>query len=91
MARSLKGWRLRFEQGRVVEAKATKYQAFLQKMLDADPGARYLGEWALGTNENGTFSKTFFSMKKWTARCTWQWGRDTRKPARATNPPSIGT
>lgn len=41
---------LRFEAGRVVEAKADKGEAFLHKMLDTDAGARRLGEFAIGTN-----------------------------------------
>ncbi len=42
--------RLRFEQGRVVEASAAQGQAFLQHMIDMDAGARYLGEFAFGNN-----------------------------------------
>jgi aminopeptidase len=41
---------LRFEEGKVVEAKADKGEAFLLKMLDTDAGARRLGEFAIGTN-----------------------------------------
>jgi aminopeptidase len=41
---------LKFKEGRVVEASATKNQAFLEQMLETDPGARYLGEFAIGTN-----------------------------------------
>ncbi len=41
---------LTFKQGKVVEAKASKNEDFLIKMLDQDPGARFLGEIALGTN-----------------------------------------
>jgi aminopeptidase len=44
------GVELRFEQGRVVEAKAEKNEAFLLRMLDTDAGARYLGEFAFGLN-----------------------------------------
>lgn len=43
---------LRFEKGRVVEASASKNQDFLMQMLDQDPGARNLGEIAIGTNYN---------------------------------------
>lgn len=43
---------LRFEKGRVVEASASKNQDFLLQMLDQDPGARNLGEIAIGTNYN---------------------------------------
>ncbi len=39
-----------FKAGRVVEARAGKNQAFLEAMLDADEGARSLGEFAIGLN-----------------------------------------
>ncbi|MGD2162578.1 MAG: aminopeptidase, partial [Anaerolineales bacterium] len=39
-----------FEKGRVVSAQADKNQEFLERMLDADEGARYLGEFAIGLN-----------------------------------------
>ncbi|MFN8442619.1 MAG: aminopeptidase [Caldilineaceae bacterium] len=39
-----------FEQGKVVKEKASKNQEFLTTLLDSDPGARYLGEWGIGTN-----------------------------------------
>lgn len=42
--------RLRFEDGKVVEASAEKNEAYLLQQLDADAGARYLGEFAFGTN-----------------------------------------
>ncbi|MFO7624456.1 MAG: aminopeptidase [Anaerolineales bacterium] len=48
--RVVTGIELQFEQGRVVSAKAEKNQEFLLKMLDSDPGARYVGEFAIGTN-----------------------------------------
>ena len=38
---------VRFEGGRIVEAKASKGEAVLQKVLDTDDGARRLGEVAL--------------------------------------------
>ncbi len=41
---------LLFEQGRVAHARAAKGEEFLHAMLDTDPGARYLGEFAFGTN-----------------------------------------
>ena len=41
---------LTFEQGKVVDAQASKNQDFLVAMLDQDPGARRLGEIAIGTN-----------------------------------------
>src|SRR5918999_2767310 len=44
------GVRLRFDGGRVAEASAEKGEEFLNAMLDADEGARYLGELGIGTN-----------------------------------------
>ena len=48
--REVDGVRLVFKAGRVVEASATKNEAFLFEMLDQDEGARNLGEIAIGTN-----------------------------------------
>lgn len=48
--RSVDGVELVFEQGRVVKANAEKNQEFLEQMLNSDAGARYLGEFAIGTN-----------------------------------------
>lgn len=41
---------LKFENGLAVQATAGKGEAFLNSMLDTDPGARYVGEFAIGTN-----------------------------------------
>lgn len=46
----VEGIELKFEDGKVVSASANKNQEFLLQMLDTDPGARYLGEFAIGTN-----------------------------------------
>ncbi|MFZ5808247.1 MAG: aminopeptidase [Chloroflexota bacterium] len=43
--------RLWFEQGKVVKATAEKNEDFLLKTLDTDEGSRYVGEFAIGTNE----------------------------------------
>jgi aminopeptidase len=48
--REVSGIELHFEQGQVVKATARKNEAFLHSMLDTDAGARYLGEFAIGTN-----------------------------------------
>jgi aminopeptidase len=48
--REVEGVELHFEEGKVVKASATKNEAFLLEMLDADEGSRYLGEFAIGTN-----------------------------------------
>jgi aminopeptidase len=46
--------RLRFVAGEVIDATASKNEAFLVETLDTDPGARRLGEFAFGTNESIT-------------------------------------
>ncbi|MDX2018310.1 MAG: aminopeptidase [Planctomycetota bacterium] len=63
--REATGIRLVFKGGRVVDASATKGEDFLFKMLDQDPGARTLGEIAIGTNYGITdFSRnTLFDEK----------------------------
>jgi aminopeptidase len=43
----IEGIEVRFEAGRIVEAKATRGEAVLLKLLDTDEGARRLGEVAL--------------------------------------------
>jgi aminopeptidase len=48
---SVEGVELHFEKGQVVKATAQKNQEFLTAMLDTDPGARRLGEFAIGTNK----------------------------------------
>ena len=48
--RVVEGIRLRFKEGRVVDASADRNEAFLFKMLDMDAGSRVLGEIAIGTN-----------------------------------------
>jgi aminopeptidase len=45
------GARLWFEKGRVVRASAEKNEEFLQKTIETDEGAHYVGEFAIGTNE----------------------------------------
>ena len=46
------GARLTFENGLVTQATATKNESFLINTLDTDPGARRLGEFAIGTNKD---------------------------------------
>jgi aminopeptidase len=46
----VEGVRLRFENGNVVEASARRNEEFLLKTLDADAGARVLGELGIGCN-----------------------------------------
>jgi aminopeptidase len=59
------GIRLVFRNGHVVEASATRNEAFLIEMLDQDDGARTAGEIALGTNyELKDFSRNAFFDEK---------------------------
>lgn len=47
---AFEGVRLAFREGRVVEASARQGQTLLDRMLELDAGARYLGEFAFGNN-----------------------------------------
>jgi len=49
--REITGVRLDFKEGKVIKASAQKNEAFLQNILDTDEGSRYVGEFAIGTNE----------------------------------------
>ena len=63
--REVEGIELWFEDGKVVKARAEKNEAYLLKMLDADDGARYLGEFAIGTNyEIQQFTKNILFDEK---------------------------
>jgi aminopeptidase len=48
--REVEGVELEFKDGKVVQAHAQKNEDYLLTMLDSDPGARFLGEFAIGTN-----------------------------------------
>jgi len=47
MGTMIEGIQVRFAEGRIVEAKATRGQEVLEKLIDTDDGARRLGEVAL--------------------------------------------
>jgi aminopeptidase len=49
-SRVVEGIELEFKDGKVIRASAKKNEAYLLSQLEADAGARYLGEWAIGTN-----------------------------------------
>ncbi|MEX2425774.1 MAG: aminopeptidase, partial [Thermomicrobiaceae bacterium] len=49
--RSVEGITLEFKDGKVVNASADKNEEYLISTLDTDEGARYLGEFAFGTNK----------------------------------------
>ncbi len=48
--REIEEIRLRFRDGEVTDASAAKGEDLLHQMLDTDPGARYVGEIAVGMN-----------------------------------------
>lgn len=50
--REVHGVEFEFEDGKVIVARAKKNQDYLLTMLDSDEGARFLGEFAIGTNYN---------------------------------------
>lgn len=52
--REVSGVRLLFKDGKVISATAEKNEDFLLHKLDTDEGSRYVGEFAIGTNEGIT-------------------------------------
>lgn len=63
--REVEDIRLWFEGGKVVKATAAKNQDYLEQMLDADEGARRLGEFAFGTNTGiQTFTRNILFDEK---------------------------
>ena len=48
--REVEGVELKFQDGKVIDATAIKNEDYLHTMLDSDEGARFLGEFAIGTN-----------------------------------------
>lgn len=48
----VKGVELEFRDGLVVQARAEANEGYLNSVLDTDPGARRLGEFAIGTNRD---------------------------------------
>jgi aminopeptidase len=50
MGREVEDVRLEFKDGKVVAASATKNEETLLSQLEVDAGARYVGEFAIGTN-----------------------------------------
>jgi aminopeptidase len=63
--REVKGIRLRFEEGSVVDASAEANEDFLIEMLDLDDGSRRLGELGIGCNPRITqhMKNTLFDEK----------------------------
>lgn len=63
--REVRGVYLEFEKGKVTKAKADIGEEDLNKILDTDNGARYVGEFAIGANYNITngMKNTLFDEK----------------------------
>jgi aminopeptidase len=61
----VEGIELTFSEGKVVQATAKGNQDLLQRLLEYDPGARYLGEFAIGTNyEINRFTRSILLDEK---------------------------
>lgn len=61
----VEGIELTFSNGRVTKARADKNEAFLLQLLEIDQGARYVGEFAIGTNyEIDRFTKNILFDEK---------------------------
>lgn len=61
----VEGVELTFENGKIVKATAEKNEHFLHMMLNSDPGASYLGEFAIGLNYGiDRFSKNILLDEK---------------------------
>jgi aminopeptidase len=63
--RVVDGIELVFEEGRVVKASARQNEDLLLQMIETDPGARYLGEFAIGLNyEINRFTRSILLDEK---------------------------
>ncbi len=70
MGREVENIRLEFKNGKVVKETAEKNQQFLTSMLNMDKGARYVGEFAIGTNYDiKKFSKNILFDEKIGGTC----------------------
>ena len=89
--REVEGIELAFEDGKVVKAIAKKNEDYLLKMLDIDDGARYLGEFAIGTNfDIQKFTKNILFDEKIGGSFHMAVGTGTPIPAARTSRPSTG-
>ena len=76
----------------MVEATAARNEDYLIQTLDTDPGARYLGEFAIGTNFDITrFTKNILFDEKIGGTVHMALGAGYPPPAPPTSPPSTGT
>jgi aminopeptidase len=85
--REVEGVALKFEDGRIASATATKGEDYLNSVLDTDAGARYLGEFAIGTNRgiqkftrNILFDEKIGGTVHMAVRYIWRWGKGIPTP-----------
>lgn len=65
MSREVEDIVLTFKDGKVINASAKKGEDFLRHILDTDEGARFVGEFAIGTNNNiSKFTKNILFDEK---------------------------
>jgi aminopeptidase len=63
--REVENVRLEFLDGKVIKLEASKNQQFLEEMIAMDKGASFVGEFAIGTNDNITkFTKNILFDEK---------------------------
>ncbi|MGD8538497.1 MAG: aminopeptidase [Candidatus Aminicenantes bacterium] len=63
--REVENVRLEFKEGKVVKADASKNHPYLEEMISMDKGASFVGEFAIGTNDNITkFTKNILFDEK---------------------------
>ena len=76
MGREVEDVRFEFKKGKVVSESAGKNLDYLRSMLDMDRGARFVGEFAIGTNYNiKRFSKNILFDEKIGGTCHLAVGR----------------
>ena len=83
---------LEFREGRVVQRAAERGDGYLQATLDTDPGARFLGEFGIGTNFgiDRPIGAILFD-EKIGGTVHLAVGRSTPRPAARTSPSCTGT
>ena len=63
--REVENVRLEFKEGKVIRTDASKNLSFLEEMIGMDKGASFVGEFAIGTNDNITkFTKNILFDEK---------------------------
>ena len=90
--REVAGVKLRFEDGKIVDASAERNEDFLIKTLDTDEGARRLGELGIGTNYGiDRFTKEILLDEKIGGTIHLAVGMSYPETGGRTTPPCTGT